>query len=448
MKTILTLLITLSSFVFFGSVQGQTTYKITSNSNWSAKLPSTCADCNIIISTGVTLTMDGSFTCQNCSFQGGTVSMTSKTLNIQYTGGSPVTTSFDGTNFQVYGTGSIVVNAPLSLTNAVFTFNNTSSIQTSFQVDLSGSTIDLYDNTSMVSTGGSSTDLTLSKSSKIVIGNGSQTSGASLFVNGPTVDIYKNSAIELGNTNNAYINWANYTTYNNNGNGGGGAASYSTANSTINCGSGYPHACAGSYVYGPASLSTAGTVPVNLLPVVLADFTARWNNDQTITDSWNTQQEVNFSHFEIERSQNGSTWNTIGSVPAKGNSSIETNYSFTDRSPLAGVNYYRLKIVDLDGHYDYSEIKVQRSALITKTSFFPNPAHDYVNVALGETAGVSVTVRLINQAGQVLQEKKGITGNGAAISIPLQQYAAGLYILSVSTADGACESSKLLISRS
>lgn len=447
MKTIFTPLITLATVVFFSSARAQT-YNITTNRNWSAVLPGTCANCTINISTGVTLTIDGSVTCQNCTIQGGDLSMTNYTLNIQYTGGSPVTTTFDGTNFQVYGTGSVVANAPLSITNSIFTFNNTASFKTSYLVDLNGTTINLNDNATMVSTGSSSTAITLNKSSKIVIGNGSQTSSASFFVSGPTVNIYKNSSIVMGNQNNAYINWSNYTTYNNNGNGVGGAASYSTAFTTINCGSGYPHACAGSYVYGPASLSIAGTVPGNTLPVILTGFTAEWNNDKAITESWNTQQEINFSHFNIERSQDGSIWNTIGSIQAKGNSSIETNYSFTDRNPLSGVNYYRLKIVDLDGHYEYSEIKVLRSALVTNISFFPNPARDYVNVALGEASGTQVTVRLINQAGQVLQEKKAVAGNGTTISFPLQQYATGMYILSVSAADGTQESSKLMISRS
>src|SRR5258708_34264417 len=126
----------------------------------------------------------------------------------------------------------------------------------------------------MVSTGSSSTSITLSKSSKIVISNGSQTSKASFTVSGPAVNIYKNSSISLGNDNNEFINWANYNTYNNNGNGNGGANSYSTANSTLNCGSGYPNACASPLLYGPAKLSTAATGPVKHLPVVLVGCTS------------------------------------------------------------------------------------------------------------------------------------------------------------------------------
>ena len=167
-----------------------------------------------------------------------------------------------------------------------------------------------------------------------------------------------------------------------------------------------------------------------------------------ITLNWNTTQEVNLSHFTIERSQDGNVWNSIANVSAKGNSSTQTDYTFTDANPSSGVNYYRLKMVDLDGRYGYTEIKVLRSSLTNTISFFPNPARDYVNVALGAASGTEVTVRLINQAGQVLQEKKAAAGNGTTISLPLQQYSSGLYILSVSANDGTHESSKLLISRS
>jgi len=449
MKTKFTLLISLIALVFSSSVLAQTTYNISSNSNWSATLPATCANCTITISTGVTLTIDGSYTCQNCTFQGGTLSMTNQTLNIQYTGGTPVTTYFKGTNFLVYGNSSkVIVNAPLSISDATWTFNDGSYFNTSYEVDLSASRVNLYDNSSMMSTGSSSTPINLSKSSQIVIGSGSQTSNASFTVSGPTVNVYKGSSISLGNDNNFYYDWAGYNTYNNNGNGNGGANSYSTMNSTINCGSGYPHACASPLVYGPATLSTSGTVPGNVLPVVLVGYTAVLNSDKTVTLDWNTQQEVNFSHFTIERSQDGNVWNVIGTVQAKGNSSTATDYLFTDNSPLSGVNYYRLKMVDLDGRYGYTEIKVLRSSLVSTISFFPNPARDYVNVALGESSGTEVTVRLINQAGQVLLEKKAAAGNGTTISFPLQQVASGLYILSVSAADGSHESSKLLVSRS
>src|SRR5258708_2094781 len=99
-QSIRSLLLALPLFYAAAAV-GQTTYTITSNKNWSAVLPSTCAACTITISSGVTLTIDGDVTCQNCTIQGGNISMNNHTMNIQYFGGSPVTTVFQNTNFQI-----------------------------------------------------------------------------------------------------------------------------------------------------------------------------------------------------------------------------------------------------------------------------------------------------------------------------------------------------------
>lgn len=102
-------------------------------------------------------------------------------------------------------------------------------------------------------------------------------------------------------------------------------------------------------------------------------------------------------------------------------------------------------MMDLDGRYGYTEIKIVRSSLSATVSFFPNPARDYVNVSLGSGTATELTIRLINQAGQVLQEKKLDAGSATTISFPIQQYSTGLYILSIAGADGSLQSSKLLI---
>src|SRR5258705_12831839 len=125
-------------------------------------MPGACNNCSITISAGVTLTIDQSVSCQNCAFQGGNISMTDKTLNIQYTGSSVVTTVFKNTIFQIYGnSGKVIVNAPLSLTGATFTFNNGSYFNTSYDVDLDASTVNLYDDATMYSTSSASTSIEL-----------------------------------------------------------------------------------------------------------------------------------------------------------------------------------------------------------------------------------------------------------------------------------------------
>jgi hypothetical protein len=271
------------------------------------------------------------------------------------------------------------------------------------------------------------------------------TSTASYLVSGPTVDIYDNSSIVIGNNNNDYYSWGTFNTASSTT---AGSASHSTSGSTLNCGRSGQHSCSNPNLYGPAILSSGGTVSGNTLPVVLVGFTAAMNNNGTIILDWNTEIEENASHFEIEHSTDGSTWNTIGTVQAKGNSTTETDYSFVDQDPSAAVNYYRLKMVDLDNRFGFTEVKVIRSTLVSKISFFPNPARDYVNISLAESSASEVTIRLISQSGQILQEKKVASANGTTVTLPVQQYAAGFYILTVAGADGSHQSSKLMISRS
>jgi len=438
--------VALFSLSFFNLVQGQTTYTITSDKNWSAVLPGTCANCSIVISSGVTLTIDQSVICQNCTFQGGNLSMTDQTLSIQYTGGSPVTTAFTAVDLKIYGNnGKVIVNAPLSLTNTTFTFYNSSYFNTSYEVDMIASTVNLYDNATMYSTGSSGTPMNLSGSSRIVIGSGSQTSNAAFTVSGPAVNLYGTSNVVVANNNNVYYNWSNYNATPAHSTNANLNRSYSTSNSTMNCGGAGQHACSNPSLYGPATLSTSGVVSGNTLPVILSSLSVKGNDDGTATLSWETKMEQNSSRFDIERSADGNSWNTIGTVRAQGNASLPTEYSYADSRMLTGTNYYRLKMVDLDGSAVYSEVKVLQGSMISHLSFFPNPARDYVNVTLGGASAGAVTVRLISQTGVVLQEKVVSGGTGTTVTFPLQQAASGWYILHVSSADGMHESSKLLV---
>lgn len=437
-------LITLNNFVFAG-----TTYSITSNKNWSSVLPNTCANCTISISSGVTLTIDVAATCQNCTFQGGSIVLNNKTLNIQYAG-STTTTYFNGTQFTANGNSAqLIVNAPLAISNSTFTFNNNSYFNTSYQVDLTSSFVYLYDNATMYSTGGSDVPINLMSSSRIVIGNGSSTSNAAFTVSGPTLALFDQSSVSLGNVNNAYNNWSSYAYRPNVNSNAHATKTYSTLDNNMDCGSGYPHSCSNPAVYGPVALTSSGLVSGHTLPVVLVGFTAILNNDKSVTLNWNTQMEVNSSRFEVERSADGENWTSIGTVQAKGNSAIQSDYSFIDASPLTGTNMYRLRMIDLDNSYGYTDVKtVRTSSVVNSISFYPNPARDYVNVSLGTVGNAQVTIRLINMAGQVMQEKRAASGSGVVVSFAVANYTPGIYILSVIDASGMRESRQILIARS
>ena len=195
-------------------------------------------------------------------------------------------------------------------------------------------------------------------------------------------------------------------------------------------------------VTGVQTLSSNGT-----LPIILSGFEARLNEDK-VDLSWTTLIEVNGHHFLIERSTDGGAkWNSIGTVAARSNSSGTVSYTFTDVSPAAGVAQYRLVMVDLDGKTAYSPIKTVKTGLITGVSIYPNPARDFVNVSVSGSETSSLSIRLLNQSGQLLVEKKVTSAGGTTVSLPVSAYPVGNYLIVVKGTDGSQQVSKLFISK-
>lgn len=109
--------------------------------------------------------------------------------------------------------------------------------------------------------------------------------------------------------------------------------------------------------WGTAAVK-ANTTGCNLiLPVVLKNFEVVLRG-KSITANWSTSTELNVANFEIERSVDGVNYKKIGTVNAKGFSNVEVDYSFTDPSFLQTFTYYyRLKMIDRDGKYNYSGVR-------------------------------------------------------------------------------------------
>lgn len=116
------------------------------------------------------------------------------------------------------------------------------------------------------------------------------------------------------------------------------------------------------------------TINCLILPIELTYFSARKAPDRRIVElEWETASETDSDHYIIERSTNGTDFNSIGQLPARGTSNVANVYYFEDENPLNGLSYYRLKQVDLNGQNTFSDI---RSVYINGSdifSIFPNP---------------------------------------------------------------------------
>jgi hypothetical protein len=179
----------------------------------------------------------------------------------------------------------------------------------------------------------------------------------------------------------------------------------------------------------------AYAVANNPLPVTLVSFIAK-AKEQSVLLTWKTTSEINASHFEIERSGNGKTWEMLGTVSANGASA--GNYDYMDASPLRSVNYYRLKMVDratdrLDGSYSYSRIVSVdhgKNASPMQVSVYPNPVSSGRLTVTTSGAGTpDVTVyNLLGRKVNVHILNKGIEGE---MDLDVSRLPAGVYLISV-----------------
>jgi len=138
------------------------------------------------------------------------------------------------------------------------------------------------------------------------------------------------------------------------------------------------------------------------LPLVWGTFTAQANNNQTLL-YWTTLSEENTSHFDVQYSTDGINFNTIGTVPARGNSSQESKYTFVHTSPnLNGNNFYRLIETDLDGKEFYSQIRSVRfnNGQVIPVQVSPNPMHDVLQISVQVK---DVTMVLYDFNGRIMQ---------------------------------------------
>lgn len=145
----------------------------------------------------------------------------------------------------------------------------------------------------------------------------------------------------------------------------------------------------------------AGSISTSNLPVNLTSFRGRIDGGKAEL-TWTTAEEINNSHFEVERSANGQAYSKIGTV--QGNGGNNNAYKFTDNGPLNAVNYYRLKQVDIDGKSTYTRTLVLRSDLGAITAkAAPSPFTSFINISYKLKKEENIRIRMIDQSGRVVK---------------------------------------------
>jgi hypothetical protein len=176
-----------------------------------------------------------------------------------------------------------------------------------------------------------------------------------------------------------------------------------------------------------------------ILPVYLLSFDAALNNNSSTGLNWVTSSEKDASHFVVQRSTDGNNYTDQAIVfTQEGNSSLERKYNYTDNisSVKSSLVYYRLKMVDLDGRYNYSEVVVVRLGKQQEQMSlvaFPNPATSQVRVTIPTGwQNTSVVYSIYNLNGNLVKEKmSGSAGQTETFNIA--DLPVGFYIIKASS---------------
>jgi hypothetical protein len=181
------------------------------------------------------------------------------------------------------------------------------------------------------------------------------------------------------------------------------------------------------------------TVAATSFPVSLLSFTATKEGNKNLLQ-WVTANQVNSSYFEVERSEDGVSFTSIGQVDAAGNSSVGKNYSLVDDKPVDGTNYYRLKMVDKDGEFSYSEIRTINETVGFGVSIYPNPVQNSLNLNISSDKAETVQVEVLDNGGKVVATQEVEVAAGASTQgINVGGLSSGVYYVRVVGSEGETE---------
>ncbi len=181
---------------------------------------------------------------------------------------------------------------------------------------------------------------------------------------------------------------------------------------------------------------TASFNTATVLPVKLKSFTATTNNC-TNKFNWQSTSEINLKSYSLEYSNDGNKYSSLYSIKAEGN-----NAKYSTTHDAAGKSYYRLKMIDLDGTYEYSQIiTLDNNCDKNRVFVYPNPASEFLNINITGNSSQITRATLYDAGGKVMLQQNFKPGVNA---MKVNTLARGTYTLHLN-ADGVVETIQVLI---
>ncbi|MFH0736140.1 MAG: T9SS type A sorting domain-containing protein [bacterium] len=178
---------------------------------------------------------------------------------------------------------------------------------------------------------------------------------------------------------------------------------------------------------------------LTMLPVELTSFTASSSNDM-VNLSWSTATEINAYLFEVQRSSDNNNWVTVGDVDAAGNSNSVKNYEYTDVSVVSGKYYYRLKQIDNDGAYEFSDVVEVEVGIPTTYSIsqnYPNPFNPTTKINYTLPISGKVSISIFSITGELVQTlvNEQLEAGNYTVDFDGSHLASGTYFYRISAND-------------
>jgi|GEM_PF-4140266 len=176
-----------------------------------------------------------------------------------------------------------------------------------------------------------------------------------------------------------------------------------------------------------ANNSTVNYTANAALPVELTTFNATANRDKNVLLLWETASELNNEYFQVEYSTDGRNFTSLGTVNGRGTTSSVSSYRFVHDQPVSKLNYYRLKQVDFDGKFEYSNVAVAKLEIDKSLTIVPTIVKDALQV---HYQGEESEVVIFNLNGQIVYQAVKNFENGFQ-EIGVNDLPKGIYFLSV-----------------
>jgi hypothetical protein len=173
----------------------------------------------------------------------------------------------------------------------------------------------------------------------------------------------------------------------------------------------------------------SGCVGQGVLSVQFNSLKLVQSQPYKIDIEWSTSYEQQSARFAIERSNDQQSWETIGMVPARGNSQVIQHYTFTDNRPRTGINFYRVREINQSEQSLISDIARATIESKDEISLYPNPVKDQASIYCQGGFQNGTVIKVFNQNGAFVQQFR--TGNADVFKWDIRDYKPGLYLLQI-----------------